>query len=478
MSKSLYTTIIEETAPTNSTVGIVGQKYLDTTTKKYYICTNIDNGVYTWEELAKSNDLDSKLNTSGGTVSGNLAVQGNLTVTGETTTEKQKTLDVEDNFIYTNANKVELTALLSGIAIYKNGTDIYAIAYDPATDSVKLGLGTRDAQGVFHFNAGEGSPVAVRVDSADLIDNHIIVWDATNHKFIDSGKTINDLLTLINSKVNTSTTINNKSLTDNIKLYGTDIELASDNTSNLTTTIIEANNKINSLQTNKLDKTGGTVSSTLTSSSTTKAILAGTACGDVIVQTSKPEIIIGNYGANLRLCGNISNVIYDTSTTRSSLALLSDCYIVGEVRAFAGTTKPSGWLICDGSAISRTSYAALFSVIGTTYGEGDGTTTFNLPNLIDKFIQGSNTAGTEKTAGLPDITGTLKEAVLRRGSFSKSGVFNDTTKTGDYWDSNKGDSFQGDRYQIDFKASNSNSIYGSSATVQPPALTMMYIIKY
>ena len=165
-------------------------------------------------------------------------------------------------------------------------------------------------------------------------------------------------------------------------------------------------------------------------------------------------------------------------TRNRSLALLSDCYIVGEVRAFAGTTKPSGWLICDGSAISRTSYAALFSVIGTTYGEGDGTTTFNLPNLIDKFIQGSNTAGTEKTAGLPDITGTLKEAVFRKSGFNKSGVFNDTTKTGDYWDSNKGDSFQGDRYQIDFKASNSNSIYGNSDTVQPPALTMMYIIKY
>lgn len=136
---------------------------------------------------------DNKVDKTGGTISGNLAIQGNLTVTGETTTEKQKTLDVEDNFIYTNANKVELTALLSGLAIYKNGTDIYAIAYDPATDSVKLGLGTRDEQGVFHFNTGEGSPVAVRADSADLTDNHIIIWDATNHKLIDSGKTLDDL---------------------------------------------------------------------------------------------------------------------------------------------------------------------------------------------------------------------------------------------------------------------------------------------
>ena len=51
----------------------------------------------------------------------------------------------------------------------------------------------------------------------------------------------------------------------------------------------------------------------------------------------------------------------------------------GVVTAFAGTTPPTGWLKCDGSAISRERYAALFAVIGTTYGTGDGSTTFNLP---------------------------------------------------------------------------------------------------
>ena len=51
----------------------------------------------------------------------------------------------------------------------------------------------------------------------------------------------------------------------------------------------------------------------------------------------------------------------------------------GMVVPFAGSTAPSGWLICDGSAISRTTYSSLFSVIGTTYGDGDGNTTFNIP---------------------------------------------------------------------------------------------------
>lgn len=51
----------------------------------------------------------------------------------------------------------------------------------------------------------------------------------------------------------------------------------------------------------------------------------------------------------------------------------------GIISTYAGSTAPTGWLICDGSAVSRTTYANLFSVIGTTYGSGDGETTFNIP---------------------------------------------------------------------------------------------------
>lgn len=53
----------------------------------------------------------------------------------------------------------------------------------------------------------------------------------------------------------------------------------------------------------------------------------------------------------------------------------------GTIQAFGGNTAPDGWLFCDGSTISRTLYADLYSVIGDTYGAGDGSTTFNLPNL-------------------------------------------------------------------------------------------------
>ncbi|MBR0899960.1 tail fiber protein [Bradyrhizobium tropiciagri] len=58
---------------------------------------------------------------------------------------------------------------------------------------------------------------------------------------------------------------------------------------------------------------------------------------------------------------------------------------IGEVFDFAGTTPPVGSVVCDGQALSRTAYAALFQAIGTTWGAGDGSTTFNVPNLQDRY---------------------------------------------------------------------------------------------
>lgn len=60
----------------------------------------------------------------------------------------------------------------------------------------------------------------------------------------------------------------------------------------------------------------------------------------------------------------------------------------GAVASFARNTAPSGWLECDGSAVNRTTYAALFAAIGTTFGAGDGSTTFGLPDLRGEFARG------------------------------------------------------------------------------------------
>ena len=67
---------------------------------------------------------------------------------------------------------------------------------------------------------------------------------------------------------------------------------------------------------------------------------------------------------------------------------------------YGGTTAPSGgWLLCDGSAVSRTTYAALFAAIGTTFGIGDGSTTFNLPDTRGRFTLGKAASGTGSALG-------------------------------------------------------------------------------
>lgn len=66
---------------------------------------------------------------------------------------------------------------------------------------------------------------------------------------------------------------------------------------------------------------------------------------------------------------------------------------IGAVTAYAGTTAPAGWALCNGAAVSRTTYAGLFAVVGTTYGAGDGTTTFNLPDLRGRVPAGLDNLG-------------------------------------------------------------------------------------
>ncbi len=145
--------------------------------------------------------LDTKMNKSGGIFTGNVGVQGNLSVSGTTITKDTETLKVQDNVIVTNANKIELLDL-SGLAINKNDTQTYGIMYDAVDDSIKLGLGSIGSDDKFTFNEGEGSPVATRSDSSLLTDNHLLKWDATNNKLVDSGYSAEDKL----DKISTSST--------------------------------------------------------------------------------------------------------------------------------------------------------------------------------------------------------------------------------------------------------------------------------
>ncbi len=89
--------------------------------------------------------------------------------------------------------------------------------------------------------------------------------------------------------------------------------------------------------------------------------------------------------------GTATDVLMTPATTLDSIKY--NAVPPGNVQYTARTTAPSGWLYCNGSAVSRTTYDRLFSAIGTTFGAGDGSTTFNLPDLRDEFIRGANQGG-------------------------------------------------------------------------------------
>ena len=178
---------------------------------------------------------------------------------------------------------------------------------------------------------------------------------------------------------------------------------------------------------------------------------------------SNPRMFIRTYYVGDNIWGEWKEIAY-----KNDIPLIP----VGIILPFAGNgSVPAGWVICNGAAVSRSTYAALFAAIGTTYGAGNGSTTFNLPNLTNSFIEGSNTAGTVLAAGLPNITGNMHiQADIPEATGAL--YITSTNNTGQRSDGNQ----NGDRFAFD--ASRSNSIYGKSDTVQPPALTMRYCIKY
>ena len=179
------------------------------------------------------------------------------------------------------------------------------------------------------------------------------------------------------------------------------------------------------------------------------------------------------YNGNIYKCIQANGVSSTVVTPGSNTAYwqrLDSNGAIGEIKYFAFNTLPDGYLVCNGANVSRTTYANLFAVIGTTFGSGDGSTTFALPNLIDKFAQGSTTVGTVKNAGLPNITGTIGTVAFVAGNIS--GAFYVAADVSNGWTAS------GHAVRAGFEASRSNSIYGNSSTVQPPALTLLPCIKY
>lgn len=167
---------------------------------------------------------------------------------------------------------------------------------------------------------------------------------------------------------------------------------------------------------------------------------------------------------------------YDKAVEAADAVSSIQAFEVGELRiSFADSLE--GCLLCDGSTVSRTTYSALFGAIGTTFGNGDGSTTFTLPNYVGRTIQGASTGtvGTVLRAGLPNFSGKFWAYTVGWSDASGAGPFYNMGAAGTA--GNRGGE-GGSACTWGFNPARVSSVYGNSTTVQPPAITANVFIKY
>lgn len=202
--------------------------------------------------------------------------------------------------------------------------------------------------------------------------------------------------------------------------------------------------------------------------------------------------------------------VSDTDTFRSYAAKINaiqatgggDTLPIGSMVPYGNVNPPTGWLVCDGSAISRTTYADLFKVIGTSYGAGDGSTTFNLPNLKGRVPVGLDSSDTDfntigKIGGEKTHTLTIQEIPAHNhllglsggGTETNAGLNYQQSSTWRYYDGNDISGFAGgdqphnnlQPYEVDcwiIKASRSTGIVANVVKVQTESDADVYSCNY
>ena len=124
------------------------------------------------------------------------------------------------------------------------------------------------------------------------------------------------------------------------------------------------------------------------------------------------------------------------SQTLSDIGAQSSTTLVGMIAPFAHSSTPTGFLACDGAAVSRSTYSALFSAIGTTWGNGDGSSTFNVPDLRGAILRGVGTAGVNSDYVGPSLGGYQDDQNAEHNhtatSSSSTSVSGSTNTTGNH----------------------------------------------
>ena len=151
----------------------------------------------------------------------------------------------------------------------------------------------------------------------------------------------------------------------------------------------------------------------------------------------------------------------------------------GSVQSFAGSNAPYGWLLCDGQSVSRTTYITLFNVIGTIYGDGDGETTFTLPDMRGRVSVAAGDAPGLTNRNLGEIGGEENHILTIAEMPSHTHDYVDTYRTGNQGTDNAFNTqTAADEGVVNQSKTTVATGGGAAHNVMQPYVVLNHIIKY
>jgi microcystin-dependent protein len=192
--------------------------------------------------------------------------------------------------------------------------------------------------------------------------------------------------------------------------------------------------------------------------------MATRAAGYIVKAATDWNVVVNNFQSLFVGLASGDVDYYSSATTKARLAIGTEGQVLtvsggvpawgaglpsGAIIDYGGAIAPTGWLACDGAAVSRSTYSALFSAVGTIWGAGNGSTTFNVPNFARRTTIGSggtatatisNTVGS--TGGAEGVALSIAELATHNHTYTRALVAgnDDSTGTGLYYNSQNNDS--------------------------------------